>query len=268
MNSKLLNNQVSIPIVGFGTFGLNDTHVLDAFSQGFRNIDSASTYGNEEIFGQALAKSGLSRSEVFLTTKMSTDCQRKGTVEAELDNTLKVLGTDYADLYLIHWPVKEKFVDTWLTLEKIYHSGKVKAIGVSNFNIHHLEAIKKVWTVKPVLNQIELHPYFSQVEMVNYCHDLGIDVQAYSPLASGGSGLLQEPVLGQIAQTHGKSPVQVVLRWSVQRGLLTIPLAMTKEHMQQNLDIFNFELSESEMALINGLNKDLRTGHDPDTFTF
>ena len=266
--TQTLNNGQKMPVVGYGTYGMSEQDILDAIDQGYRHIDTASTYNNEHIVGAAIANTSVPRSELFITTKMSTGCQREYTVEAEFETSLKILGTDYVDMYLLHWPVVDKYVDTWKTLEKIYASGRAKSIGVSNCQIYHLEAILEAASIVPALNQIELHPYMAQEELLAFCATHDIKVQGWSPLASGQSNLLADPVITALAQKYGKSPAQVVLRWSTQRGASVIPRSVGVEQMQQNLASLNFELDTADIASITALNKNLRTGPDPDNFNF
>jgi len=242
--------------------------VLWALEAGYRHIDTAAIYGNEASVGEGLTLSGLDRKDVFITTKLWNEDMRQGRQEAAFHDSLKRLKLDYVDLYLIHWPVPGKYEESWKVMEKLYKEGKIRAIGVSNFHRHHLESLEKIAEVMPMVNQIECHPLLKQQELVEYCQSKNMAVTAWSPLGGQGSGLLDSPVLKEIAGRYGKSPAQIILRWDLQRGIITIPKSVHKERIQQNADIFDFELSTSDMNAINAMNKDQRTGADPDNFHF
>lgn len=268
-----LNNGVEMPWVGLGVFRMendNDTqHVIeDAIAMGYRHIDTAAIYGNEEVVGKAIKKSGVPREELFITTKVWNEEQRKDRVMAAFEESLKKLALDYVDLYLIHWPVPGKFIETWQVLEEIYKSGKVKAIGVSNFKRHHLEELEKESTIVPAVNQIELHPYLIQQEDLDYSTQLGIRVEAWSPFAANKLNLFDEKVIKDVAKKHEKSPAQVILRWDYQRGVVVIPKSSNEKRLAENIDIFDFRLSAEDMQQINALNRDERVGSDPDHFNF
>lgn len=278
INAKF-NNGVEVPILGYGVFLVTSddegvSAIKTAFDSGYRHIDTAAAYQNEESVGKAIKESGIPRSEIFITTKLSNNAQREGNVEKSFMQSLEKLGTDYIDLYIIHWPVKECFVQSWLELEKIYKGGKVKAIGVSNFNEHHLEAIKKVGSIIPALNQIELHPYLTQKPLISHCEKEGIIVESWSPLggdwSSGGfkGNLLENEVLVSIGKKFGKTAAQVILRWNIQQNIVAIPKSVTPSRIKENIDIFDFELSNDDMNAIDALNKNLRAGPDPDNFNF
>lgn len=267
------NNDLSVPMLGLGVFKVQEGNqcveaVKYALQIGYRHIDTASIYGNEESVGVAIKESGIPREEIFLTTKVWNEVQRTGVVENALNESLKLLGTDYVDLYLVHWPVPGKYVDTWLQLEKIYKSGRVKSIGVSNFHTHHLEDLRKVWSVVPVMNQIELHPDLSQKTIIDYCKEHGIIPQAWSPLGAAKNTLLENPLLISIGKKYGKTPAQVILRWNIDCGVVTIPKSVTPSRIKENISIFDFELTQEEVTQIDGLNKNKRTGADPDNFSF
>lgn len=268
-----LNNGVEIPAVGLGVFRLEDNiktqqAVETALAMGYRHIDTAKVYGNEEGVGMAIKASGIAREDIFVTTKLWNDDQRSGLVEEAFDASLKRLNLDYVDLYLIHWPVAEKIQETWKKLEQIYKSGRVKAIGVSNFREHHLKALKEVSDLIPAVNQIELHPYLTQTADVDYCNKEGIKVQAWSPFTAAQTGLLTEKTLTDIAAKYAKSAAQVVLRWDYQRGIITIPKSANESRMKENISIFDFELTNDEMSQVSSLNKNQRVGSDPDNFNF
>ncbi|MDU1891795.1 MAG: aldo/keto reductase [Dysgonomonas sp.] len=273
MEKIKLNNGIDIPCVGLGVFRIEDNKeaqrvVETALSVGYRHIDTAMYYHNEEAVGKAIKSSGIPREDIFVTTKMWNADQRSGKVQEAFDASLKKLGLDYLDLYLIHWPVEGKFVETWKKFEEIYRSGKVKAIGVSNFKPHHLDALLKEASIVPVVNQIELHPYLIQQETLNYCKKENIKVEAWSQFAANQTGLFEEKILTNIAKRHSKSPAQVILRWDYQRGVITIPKSANEKRMKENLDIFDFELTNDDMTAINSLNKNMRIGPDPDKVDF
>lgn len=273
--SITLNNGVSMPQFGLGVWQAKDGKevedaVATALECGYRLIDTAAVYGNEQGVGRAIAASAVPREELFVTTKVWNADQGYDNTLAAFDKSLERLGLDYIDLYLIHWPVPahDKYVETWRALEKLYVDGKVKAIGVSNFTPAYLERLMDESTVIPAVNQVELHPHLSQQELLNYCRKYGIAVESYSPLGGAGGTLLDEPVLSQIADKYGKSAAQVVLRWHIQHGLIVIPKSVTPERIKQNIDIFDFELSDGDMLSINALNIDRRVGSDPETANF
>ena len=274
-----LNNGLEMPMLGFGSFRVEDGRdavdaVKAALAAGYRSIDTAAVYGNEKSIGIAIKESGVPREEIFLTTKLWNEVQRTGNAEEAFEQSLKDLGTDYVDLYLIHWPVKEKYVESWLTLEKIYKSGRAKAIGVSNFKEHHLEDIRKVWSVVPAVNQVELHPFLTQKPLLEYCKNLNIAPQSWGPL--GGTlgrygvreSLLENDVIKSIGAKYGKTAAQVILRWNIDSGIVAIPKSTTPGRIKENIDIFDFSLTKDEIEAIDSLNKDQRVGSDPDTFDF
>ena len=266
-----LSNGVKMPGFGLGVYKVTDDGEIDhavksAIAAGYRMIDTAAIYQNEEGVGKAIKESGVPREEIFITSKVWNDDQGYESTLKAFDTSLEKLGLEYIDLYLIHWAVKGKYVDTWKALEKLYKDGKVKAIGVSNFNPHHIEDIKRECEIMPMVNQIELHPYLIQEDVRAYCKENNIQVESWSPLARGR--LLDHPVLQAIAEQHGKTTAQVILRWNIQHGIITIPKSSKKDRIVSNADIFNFELSSDEMKAIDGLNKNERTGKDPDNFQF
>ena len=279
MKHVKLNNGVDMPMLGYGAFLVKEGSecveaIKCALESGYRHIDTAAAYKNEDSVGAAIRESGIPREEVFITTKLPNSAQRSNEVQQSFAQSLEKLGTDYVDLYIIHWPVKEHFVDSWLELEEIYKSGKTRAIGVSNFNEHHLEDIRKVWRVVPALNQVELHPRLTQKPLLKFCRDLGVTVESWSPLGghwdSGGlkDNLLENEVLLSIGKKYGKTPAQVILRWNVELGIVAIPKSVTPERIKQNFDIFDFSLTEEDVLAIDALNKNQRGGPDPDNFDF
>ncbi|MCU1679288.1 MAG: aldo/keto reductase [Amycolatopsis sp.] len=268
-NIELISG-TTIPQLGFGVFQIpaDDTaeSVRTALDVGYRHIDTAQMYGNEVGVGVGIAKSGIAREDVFITTKLANDQHGYDNAVKALDGSLDRLGTSYVDLYLIHWPLAKKnlYVETWKAFEDLARSGKARAIGVSNFQPAHLEALVKAGTTTPAVNQIELHPALQQTELRAYHQDHGIITEAWSPLAQGE--VLDEPALTEIAGKIGKTPAQVVLRWHLQHGNVIFPKSVTASRIEENRDIFDFELGGHEMAAIAGLDKGRRTGPDPDTF--
>ncbi|MBW7475480.1 aldo/keto reductase [Paenibacillus oenotherae] len=270
-----LNNGMAMPWLGLGVFKVEEgaelvNAVKTAIKQGYRSIDTAAIYGNEQGVGQgireALQETGLAREQLFITSKVWNSELGYESTLAAYEASLQKLGLDYLDLYLIHWPVKGKYKEAWRALEKLYADGKVKSIGVSNFQIHHLEDLMQDAKVKPVVNQVEFHPRLTQQELRAYCKEQDIQLEAWSPLMQGQ--LLDEPLLQEIAAKHSKSIAQIILRWDLQHGVITIPKS-TKEHrISENADVFDFELTSEEIARIDGLNQNLRVGPDPDNFDF
>ena len=279
MKHVKLNNGVEMPMLGYGAFLVQEGSecvqaIKCALESGYRHIDTAAGYNNEDSVGIAIKKSGIPREEIFVTTKLPNSAQRSNEVQQSFAQSLEKLGTDYVDLYIIHWPVKEHFVDSWLELEKIYISGKARAIGVSNFNEHHLEDIKKVWSIVPALNQIELHPRLTQKPLLKFCGNLGITIESWSPLGghweSGGfkDSLLENEVLLSIGKKYSKTPAQVILRWNIELGIVAIPKSVTPKRIKENINIFDFTLTAEEVQTIDALNKNQRVGPDPDNFNF
>ncbi|WP_243387541.1 aldo/keto reductase [Bacillus kexueae] len=266
-----LHNGVEMPWFGLGVFKVEDGNeaihsVKMALEVGYRSIDTAAIYENEEGVGQGIRESGVPREEIFVTSKVwNSDQGYESTLQA-FQATLDRLGLDYLDLYLIHWPVEGKYKETWKALEHLYKEGKVRAIGVSNFHIHHLEDLMKDAEIKPMVNQVELHPRLAQKELREYCEKHGIQMEAWSPLMQGK--LLDNEVLVEIGEKYGKTPAQVILRWDLQSGIITIPKSIKRERIIQNASIFDFELSKEDMDRIDALNKDERVGPDPDNFDF
>ncbi|GEM03241.1 glyoxal reductase [Halolactibacillus miurensis] len=264
-----LHNGIKMPVFGLGVYKIPDEQqgmeaITYAIKSGYRLIDTASLYDNEQAVGAAVRQSGIDREDIFVTSKVwNTDQGYEETLKA-FDTTLDKLGFDYLDLYLIHWPMpkQDKFKDTWRALEKLYEDKKVRAIGVSNFNINHLEDLKTTAKVLPMVNQVECHPHLNQQTLRDYCQAEGIKVQAWSPLKRGD--LFEVDSLTEIAKAHKKSVAQVILRWDYQHGILTIPKSVNKSRIEENADIFDFTLSEREMAQIDALHNGDRTGPNPE----
>jgi 2,5-diketo-D-gluconate reductase A len=267
-----LNNGQQIPQFGFGVFQIEpkDTveAVMTALQAGYRHIDTAEGYGNEKQVGEAVAKSGLDRGDVFITSKLSNDAHLPDDARVAFEVTLEALGTGYVDLFLIHWPLPTRydgdFVSTWQTLEEFYRDGRARSIGVSNFQPHHLRRLHSESQVPPAVNQIEVHPYLTQDEVRAFCAEHQIAIEAWSPIAQGE--VLGDPEIATIAERTGKSAAQVVLRWHIERGDIVFPKSVTPARIRENIDIFDFELSAQDIETISALNKDRRTGPDPDTF--
>ncbi|HEY4554052.1 MAG TPA: aldo/keto reductase [Bacillaceae bacterium] len=267
----MLHNGVEMPSFGLGVYKMEDPQeaenaVKHAIEYGYRSIDTAHIYRNEESVGRAVRESGVPRNELFITTKVWNDDQGYDSALKAFEHSLNELNTDYIDLYLIHWPVKPKYLETWRALERLYDEKAVRAIGVSNFQIHHLEDLAANANEKPVINQVELHPRLTQEPLREYCKEHGIAVEAWSPIGRGR--LLDEPTLNHIAAKHGKTSVQVILRWHLQIGNVVIPKSVRPERIRENADIFDFELSLSEMNEISSLNMNERFGSHPDKFNF
>ena len=266
-----LNNGITMPQLGLGVFAIPDGKevreaIKIAFNEGYRSIDTATVYGNEKGVGQAIEESNIPREEIFLTTKVWNNDQGYDATLKAFQQSMDRLGVDYVDLYLIHWPVKGKYNDTWKALEKLYHDGRVRSIGVSNFKVHHLEALFKTAKVAPAVNQIELHPYLVQKELRDFCAQHDIKIEAWSPLGRGA--VLGDPTLIQLGQKYGKSAAQVTLRWHIQYGIITIPKSSRAERIKENISIFDFDLEQGDMDIIDELNRNHRIGPDPDNFSF
>ena len=266
-----LNNGVRMPQLGYGVFQVPDdetaTAVKAALDAGYRSIDTAAVYGNEKGVGQAIAESGLSRDELFVTTKLWNSAQGYDSTLKAFDESMAKLGLEQLDLYLVHWPTpqRDKYLDTWKAFEKLYADGRVRAIGVSNFQPAHLERLMDAADVVPAVNQIELHPYLQQQEVREFDAKHGIATEAWSPLAKGGS-LLGDPVVAELAVKHSRTPAQIVLRWHLQLGNVVIPKSVTPARIAENFDLFGFTLTEEEVESLTPLDRGERTGPDPDSF--
>ncbi|ELS57892.1 aldo/keto reductase [Streptomyces viridochromogenes] len=276
MSSKvppiILNNGVEMPQLGFGVWQVPDAEaqqaVGTALEAGYRSIDTAAFYGNEEGTGKAIASSGIPREDIFVTTKLWNDDHGHDAALRAFDVSLGKLGLDYVDLYLIHWPLPalDKFVDTYRALEKLHADGRVRAIGVSNFLPEHLQRLTGETSVVPAVNQIELHPHLQQHASREYHAEQGIATEAWSPLGQG-KGLLEVPAIVAIAQKHGRTPAQIVLRWHLQLGNIVIPKSVTPARIKENIDVFDFSLDAEDLAAISALNEDRRIGPDPATLS-
>jgi methylglyoxal/glyoxal reductase len=270
-STTTLNNGVNMPWFGLGVFKVEEgpelvNAVKTAIQHGYRSIDTAAIYGNEEGVGQGIRESGISREDLFITSKVwNADLGYESTLAA-YQSSLDKLSLDYLDLYLIHWPVAGKYKEAWRALETLYKEGRVRAIGVSNFQVHHLEDLMKDAEIKPMINQVEYHPRLTQKEVQAFCREQGIQLEAWSPLMQGQ--LLDNEVLAEIAAKYKKSVAQIILRWDLQNGVITIPKS-TKEHrIIENSQVFDFELTKDDMQQIDALNQNHRVGPDPDNFDF
>jgi 2,5-diketo-D-gluconate reductase A len=268
--SLTFNNGVEIPQVGFGVFLVpaeeTKAAVTSALECGYRHIDTAKIYGNEEAVGEAIAESSLDREDLFVTTKCWNDDQGYDKARKAFDASLERLGFDYLDLYLIHWPVpsQDKYVETWKALESLYAEGRVRSIGVSNFQPAHLQRLFDETETVPAINQIELHPWLQQRELRAFHAEHGIITEAWSPLAAGGD-FLEDPTIGTIAKKHEVTPAQVMLRWHLDLGNVIIPKSVNPARMASNMDLFGFQLDEDDTAEIASLDSGHRVGPDPDT---
>jgi 2,5-diketo-D-gluconate reductase A len=266
-----LNTGNTIPQLGLGVFKIDDDAecervVLDALELGYRHIDTAMIYRNEAAVGRALAQSGIPRDELFVTTKVWNSDQGKDEAPAALATSLDLLGLDYVDLYLIHWPapLRGRYVETWLALEDLAAQGLIKAIGVSNFEPEHLEDILEAGSVVPAINQVELHPAFQQRTVRAFGEERGILTEAWGPLGQGKYELAELPGLNDLAKKHGKSIQQIVLRWHIQEGVIVFPKSVRKERLAENLDVFDFELDADDMAAMVAMDSGRRVGTHPD----
>lgn len=267
---SILSNGVKMPWLGFGTFKVPEGKVVEeavkeALRLGYRHIDTAAIYKNEEGVGQAIKDSGVPREEIFLVSKVwNTDQGYESTLKA-FETSLKKLQTDYLDLYLIHWP-KALNKETWKALEKLYKEGRVKAIGVSNFKLHHLEELLEDAEIIPMVNQVEFHPQFPQTEIMEICKKHNIQLEAWGPLMQGK--IFEILLMKELAEKYNKTISQIALRWDLQMGVVTIPKSITPERIKENMNIFDFEISKEDMDRIAQLNIGERIGPDPDHITF
>ena len=268
MDFITLNNGIKMPQLGFGVWQVEDDQataaVAKALETGYTSIDTAMIYQNEKGVGKALEETSVPRENLFITTKVWNSDQGYDNTLRAFEESLERLGLDYVDLYLIHWPTPEfnNYIDTYKALEQLYKDGRVKAIGVCNFEVEHLERLLAECEIPPVLNQVECHPYLAQNELKEFCAKHDIFVEAWSPLDQGGD-VLKDETIQKIADAKGKSPAQVVLRWHLQNGTIVIPKSVTPSRIEENFNVFDFELTEAEMNGINELNKDRRKGSHP-----
>ncbi|WP_100398983.1 aldo/keto reductase [Bacillus sp. FJAT-44742] len=266
-----LHNGVRMPWFGLGVFKVEEgkeviDSVKNAIQTGYKSIDTAAVYGNEDGVGQGIRESGATREDLFITSKVwNADQGYNSTLEA-FQTSLNKLGLDYLDLYLIHWPVEGKYKETWKALEKLYKEGRVRAIGVSNFHIHHLKDLLEDAEIKPMVNQVEYHPHLTQEELLAFCEGKSIQLEAWSPLKQGE--LLRDGTIKDIGKKYGKSPAQIILRWDLQNKVITIPKSVNEERIKANANVFDFQLTDQEMNQISSLNKNERVGPDPDDFDF
>jgi diketogulonate reductase-like aldo/keto reductase len=272
INHIKLNNGVEMPFIGLGTFPMNGLNlaliIRKAVKMGYRSFDTASAYGNEKWLGRGIRICGKRRSDLFITTKLSNHDQRIGDVKAAFQNSMLRLGMKYLDLYLMHWPNPETYLNSWKQMEALYKEGLVRAIGVSNFHRHHLERLLEIADVIPVINQVELHPLLSQTDLVEFCEKSKIKISAYSPLARMNEKLIKNKVLIDIAGEYKKTVPQIILRWDYQHQIVSIPKSSNPIRLKQNISIFDFNLSENDIDLIDQLNVNFRVRYDPDNCDF
>ncbi|WP_291628018.1 aldo/keto reductase [Clostridium sp.] len=267
---KKLSNGLKIPSIGFGTYKLGDDekviNAVDyALKVGYRHIDTAAFYGNEEAIGKALKKSNVKRKDIFLATKLWNNCHGYENAMNAFNDSIKRLGVEYLDLYYIHWPNELNF-ETWKALEDLYYEGKVKAIGVCNFKIGHLEDLKKTARIMPMVNQVELHPGFTQKEMVKYCEENNIQLIAWSPIMRGR--LLTEPLMIQLSEKYNKTITQIILRWHIQNDIIPIPKSSNEERIKENFNIFDFEISKEDILKIDTLDRNENVSGVPDNTSY
>ncbi|PJZ59368.1 aldo/keto reductase [Leptospira barantonii] len=264
--SVVLNNGISMPIFGLGVWktksGKECTEaVLNALEAGYRHIDTAKIYSNEEDVGKAIRESGIPRKEIFITTKLWNADQGSDKTRKALESSLTKLGIDQVDLYLIHFPVTSKRMDSWKELEKAYHDKLCRSIGVSNYTISHLAELLKDSQITPAVNQVEYHPFLNQVDLFDYCKKHKIQLEAYSPLAHGQK--IEDPKIAQIAKKYGKTPAQILIRWAIEQDIVVIPKSVKKERIIENSKVFDFKISEADMKTLNSLDENFRTCWDP-----
>jgi diketogulonate reductase-like aldo/keto reductase len=265
-STTTLNNGVEMPMLGLGTWQIRDGKPVRraiewALEAGYRHIDTAAMYGNERGVGQAVRESGVPRAEIFVTTKLWNDDHGYDRALRAFEESLRKLDLDYVDLYLIHWPVPGTRQETWRALEKVYNEGRAKAIGVSNYTIRHIEDLLGSAEVAPTVNQVEFHPWLYQKDLLEYCREHEIQLEAYSPLTKGNR--LDNPQVGEIAEKYGKSPAQILIRWALEHDVVVIPKSSDKQHIRDNADIFDFEISEQDLCRLDDLDENYRCTWDP-----
>ena len=266
-----LSNGIEMPRIGLGVWRMSEGNevvnaVRWAIEAGYKSIDTAKVYENEAGVGQAIRDTGVAREDVFITTKVWNSDQGYDSTLRAYDRSMELLGFEYADLYLVHWPVKGKYTESWKALERLYTEGRVKAIGVSNFLVHHLQDVLDAGSMVPMVNQVEFHPRLQQPDLQAFCKSNGIQLEAWSPIMKGRVVEIDE--LNDIGRKYEKNAVQVTLRWLFQKDIVAIPKSSKKERIQANVEIFDFELSEDEMVQIDRLDQGIRVGPDPDNFNF
>lgn len=269
---RIMNNGRMIPKIGYGTFMLEkgtetESAVRTAIDLGYRLIDTAKMYGNEESVGKAVRESGVSREELFVTTKLHPEDQGFDSALNALDRSLSRMKLDYIDMYMIHWPGEHRYIETWKAFEKLSTSGKVKSIGVCNFQKHHLEELERNSGILPVVNQVERHPFFTQKPLHDYLMDHGVILEAWGPLMRGDN-LMKHTLFAEIGEKYGKTPAQIILRWHIDTDSIPVPKSSSPKRMAENIDIFDYNLSKEEIQAINHLNENMRLGRDPDSFLF
>ena len=273
MDYQKLNNGVEIPMLGLGVFRMEEDKeaynaVRKAIDLGYRHIDTAMVYENEEPIGRAIRESGVNREDLFVTTKLWNVDIANDNAQRAIETSLRKLGLDYVDLYLVHWPIEDKYVTVWRDMVKILQSRKAISIGVSNYTEKHLQEIINLKTHVPAVNQVELHPYLSQKPLVEFCTQHNIKVASWSPFCANKNNLLDEQSLKEIGEKYSKTAAQVVLRWNIERGLIVIPKSSNLTRQAENLDVFDFELTTDDMQRIDALNKDMRVGPHPEEVGF
>jgi len=267
--TKTLNNGVKIPVLGLGVFksGQNTKRAVEyAINIGYRHIDTAAVYGNEDQVGEAVKSAGINRKDIFITTKLWNDDMRNGTQRQAIEKSLELLKTDYIDLYLIHWPVKGKIAESWAVMEEYYTKGVLRAIGVSNFLESHLDELLSYASIIPAVNQVECSPFLTQEPLTEYCVKKGIAVEAWSPLAKGVA--LTNEVILEIAKKYNKTAAQIIIRWHIQNDRIVIPKSVHEERILSNSLVDDFELTIEDMNRISALNENRRMGSDPNNFNF
>lgn len=267
MEYVTLNNGIVIAQMGIGTFGINEINmgnaITTAVSEGYRLFDTSPNYNNDVSLGKAIKNLSIDRSKLFLIEKVETEEQRHS-IRAAVDGCLERLGVEYIDMYLIHWPYPNHYIKTWKQMERIYEEGLIKTIGVCNCKKHHLESLLNKANIIPAVNQIEMHPLYTQKDTVEFCEANSIKIMAYTPLARMNSALMGNELLNKLSKKYEKSLPQIILRWDVQCGFIVLPKSENALRIKQNIDIFDFKLTDEEVGMISGLNKDFRVRFDPD----